>query len=120
MGRRSWETFGADLTSAHNVVISRTVAALSGAVVVDGLDAALETARAFGRTVYCAGGASVYTAALPLADAMYLSWIDGSFTGDARFPRFDPDAWLVARRERHARFEFVEYRRRSRPERQPA
>ncbi len=57
MGRRSWQIFGADLTSAHNIVVSRSVNEIEGATVVNGVDAALETARGFGKTVFSAGGA---------------------------------------------------------------
>jgi len=111
IGRRSWEIFGADLTSTHNVVLSRSLGELPGATIVGGLEAALEVARGFGSTVFCAGGARVYAQALPHAEAMYLSWIEGRFEGDAHFPQFDESAWRVSRREPHPAFEFVVYDR---------
>lgn len=111
IGRRSHEIFGATLTSAHTVVVSRSARAIPGAVVVPTIDAAVAAARALGRTVFSAGGASVYAQTLPLAEAMYLSYIKGEFTGDAYFPAFSERDWTVARREDHARWEFVEYRR---------
>jgi dihydrofolate reductase len=121
IGRRSFEIFGATLTSAHTVVVSRSAGALPGAVVAPDVPAALRTAAAFGRTVFSAGGASVYAQTLPLADAMYLSYIKGRFTGDAHFPAFDAGDWTVERREDHPRFEFVVYRRaRPAPETRPA
>jgi dihydrofolate reductase len=112
IGRRSFEIFGASLTSAHNVVVSRSGRQIPGAVVVPTIDDALREAEALGRTVFCAGGASVYAATVPRADAMYLSYIEGQYTGDAYFPEFDEQRdWTVERRERHSRFEFVVYRR---------
>ena len=111
IGRRSWEIFGDGLTSAHNVVVSRTPGDVRGAVVVPTVEEALKVARSYGRTVFSAGGASIYEQTLPLADTMYLSYIKGHYTGDAYFPAFSDREWSVERREDHPRFEFVVYRR---------
>ena len=111
LGRRSYEIFGAGLTAAHVVVVSRSAGRLAGAVVAPSVPAALDAAAALGGTVFSAGGASVYAATVPLADAMYLSYIEGHFTGDAYFPAFDAREWVAERREDHPRFEFVVYRR---------
>lgn len=111
IGRRSYEIFGASLTSAHTVVVSRSTATLPGAVVAASVEDAVREAEALGRTVFSAGGASIYAQTIPLADAMYLSYIKGDYTGDARFPPFDAREWTVERREDHPRFEFVVYRR---------
>ena len=114
IGRRSYEIFGESLTSAHNVVVSRSSGDVRGAVVVPSVDEALKVAESFGRTVFSAGGASLYEQTVPLADAMYLSYIKGDYAGDAYFPAFDERAWEVERREDHPRWEFVVYRRRRR------
>jgi dihydrofolate reductase len=111
IGRRSYEIFGDSLTSEHTVVVSRSAAAIRGAVVVPSVEEAARTAASFGRTVFSAGGASIYEQTLPLADAMYLSYIKGDYTGDAYFPRFDERLWRVERRDDHPRFELVVYRR---------
>jgi dihydrofolate reductase len=112
IGRRSYEIFGKSLTSAHTVVVSRSATTLPGALVVPTIDDALREAAAFGRTVFSAGGASIYAQTIPRAEAMYLSYIEGDFTGDAYFPDFDEREWTVERREPHERWEFVVYRRR--------
>ncbi len=117
IGRRSYDIFGKDLTSAHNVVVSRSARDLPGALVVATIEDALQKAESFGRTVFSAGGASVYAQTLPLADTMYLSYIKGHFTGDAYFPAFSDREWAVERREDHPRFEFVVYRRQLPPNR---
>jgi len=112
IGRRSWEIFGPDLTSAHTIVVSRGAREIAGAIVAQSVERAVETARGLGRTVFSAGGAQIYRQTLPLADTMYLSYIEGEFSGDAYFPEFDAGAWHVARRRQHAAFEFVIYQRR--------
>jgi dihydrofolate reductase len=113
IGRRSYEIFGAGLTSAHTVVVSRSASAPlgPGAVPAATIDDAVRTARSFGRTVFSAGGASVYAQTIPLASEMQLSYIKGRFAGDAYFPAFDEREWTVERRDDHPRWEFVVYRR---------
>ncbi len=111
MGRRSWQIFGGDLTSAHNIVISRSMPRLPGVKVAHSLGEGIELGRSYGKTLFCAGGAGVYVQALPHADAMYLSFIKGEFSGDAYFPEFDHADWLIERRVEHPRFEYVVYRR---------
>ncbi len=111
MGRRSWEIFGGDLTSARNIVISRSANMIAGAKLAHSLGAAMELGRSYGKTLFCAGGAGVYAQALPHADAMYLSYIKGVFSGDAYFPEFDDADWVIETRVDHPRFEYVVYRR---------
>ncbi len=111
MGRRSWEIFGRDLTSKHNIVVSRSAGVIEGATVVGTLESALEVARGFGTTVYCAGGGLIYAQTVPLADEMALSYIKGEFEGDTYFPEFDESEWEIVERKEHLRFEFVRYRR---------
>lgn len=113
MGRRSFEIFGGDLTSAHALVVSRSASDLEGAIVCRSLDEACAQAAAFGKTVFSAGGATIYEQTLPRADRMYLSYIKGDFEGDTYFPAFDEAEWQVVRREEHPRFVFVAYARRA-------
>jgi dihydrofolate reductase len=112
MGRRSWQIFGPDLTRSRNIVVSRSLSRLDGALVVDSIEAAVEAARGRDSRIFCAGGAQIYAQMLPLADELYLSFIKGDFGGDAFFPEFDETEWLVVKREDHPAFEFVVYRRR--------
>jgi dihydrofolate reductase len=111
IGRRSYEIFGDGLTSAHTLVVSRSTAHVPGAVAVPSVEEALRLAQSYGQTIFGSGGASIYAQTIPLADTMYLSYIKGQFTGDAYFPPFSQEEWMVDRREDHPRFEFVVYRR---------
>jgi len=113
MGRRSWEIFGGDLTSASNIVVSRSGRDLAGATVVSSVDAARQFAEDTGLTVFSAGGAQIYRATLPFAKALYLSTIKGEFEGDAYFPEFDPADWRLSREEDHAAFTFRVWERES-------
>lgn len=115
MGRRSWQIFGDNLTSARNIVISRSATDIAGATVARSLEAGIELGRSYGKTLFCAGGAVVYAQALPHANAMCLSFIKGEFSGDAYFPEFDDSDWTIEKREDHPRFEYVVYRRQAPP-----
>ena len=111
IGRRSYEIFGSGLTSAHTLFVSRSADSMPGATAVASVDDALQIAATFKKTVFSAGGASIYAQTVPLADTMYLSYIKGTFKGDAYFPAFSDTEWSVERREDHPRFEFVVYKR---------
>ena len=111
MGRRSYEIFGPDLTSSHNIVVSRSESAQEGVIVCGSIEQAVQKADSFGKTVFSAGGATIYQQTLPLADAMYISFVKGNFDGDTYFPDFDASEWDVAERRDHEGFEFVHYRR---------
>lgn len=112
MGRRSWEIFGEDLTSAHNVVLTRTPEKVKNAAAVPDWPTALRRAEATRRPkIFVAGGESVYRLALPYADAMFLSFVKGHHEGDAFFPGFDPGEWTVEEVREHPAFEFVIYGR---------
>jgi dihydrofolate reductase len=113
MGRRSWEIFGKDLTTMRNIVVSRS-GKVKGAPAVPSLELALDRAAEAEGRIFIAGGASIYAQALERdrVDEMYLSTIHGDHTGDCFFPAWDKAGWDVVRREEHARFEFVVWRRR--------
>jgi dihydrofolate reductase len=111
IGRRSYEIFGDGLTSAHNVVVSRSADDIASAIVVPSIEDAMRVAKSFGGTFFSAGGASIYAQTIPLAHTMYLSYIKGHYSGDAYFPEFSEQEWVVEKREDHPRFEFVVYRR---------
>ncbi len=111
MGRRSFEIFGPDLTTTTNLVVSRSVREVPGATVFADLNTALTYAHTLGKTIFSAGGASVYAQTIPKADAMYLSYIHGQFDGDTFFPHFDEVAWKETQREVHDAFTWVVYQR---------
>jgi dihydrofolate reductase len=111
MGRRSYEIFGKDLTSAHTIVVSRSAETPAGTTLCSSIETAVSTAKSFGKTVFSAGGAAIYEQTLPLADRMFISYIDGEYSGDTYFPQWDETQWREEERAQHPGFEFVAYRR---------
>ena len=61
--------------------------------------------------IYVAGGASIYEAAIGLADALLISEIDLEPEGDTFFPDIDPAMWTVVDREPHEGFDVVRWER---------
>ncbi|WP_258060249.1 MULTISPECIES: dihydrofolate reductase [unclassified Arthrobacter] len=107
MGRRTWESFPAayrPLPGRTNIVVSssETLAdeiSPAGAVVVPTLEQAVDTARhspGGSEQIWIVGGARMYEAAAPLADAAVVTVIDASTEGDTYAPHLGPDWGFTA------------------------
>lgn len=109
MGRRTFESLAGPLDGRLNVVLTRRDDyAPEGVVVAKSLDQALAIARAdldaSGEDeVMILGGSSVFAEALPRADRVCLTLVEGEFEGDTTFPmdRFAPEDWRLVADEPH-------------------
>ncbi len=117
MGRRTFESIGRPLPHRQNIVLSTRVEPIDGVTVARSLSEAFGLAQ--GDPVFIIGGASVYAAALPEADVLYVSWVDGTVEGDTSFPAVDWSAWKEESSERREGFTFSTYIR-SAPEARPS
>lgn len=113
MGRKSYHIFGPDLPEGTTAIVISRNATIEGVRVVKSLAEALSFAVGLGKSVFVAGGGSIYAQALPLADEMYLSTIIGNFDGDTYFPEFDTNDWVVTEERDELEFVFRKYRRKS-------
>lgn len=119
MGRHTWESLPGLLPGRPHIVVSRDSRyRAAGASVAHSLDEALELAGELGDEVMLIGGANLYAQALPLADRLYLTLVDAEIDGDAWFPAFDTDDWVLEDRQdqpadqRNAHpYSFLSYRR---------
>lgn len=112
MGRQTFFSIGRPLPQRRNIVVSQRLSSVDGVDVCPNLSEALALARGFARTIFVIGGASLYSQALPIADAMVLSRIPGEWGGDVYFPPFDRDAWTVQKEEVYPAFTRTWLRRR--------
>jgi len=116
MGRRTWESIGRALPGRRNIVVTRQPGfAAAGAHVASSLEESIALCGD-ARLAFVIGGAALYAAALPIADALEFTEIDAAFDGDTKFPAFDRGEWREVRREPHRsadglRFDFVRYER---------
>ena len=121
MGRKTWESLPRrPLRERLNIVLSRSSEYVAeGATLVSCLADAIEAARASGADeAFVIGGASIYAAALPLADRLCITHVAATIDGDASFPEVEWSAWRVTSEEAHEAdehnehaFRLVEYTR---------
>ncbi len=120
-GRRNYESIPAKyrpLKGRVNLVVTRNAAYdAPGAVVVPGIEGALEVARGAGETeAFIIGGGEIYADAFAkgLVQRLYLTRVHAHLKGDTRFPEVVPAEWRELSRlahpadERHAHaFSFI-------------
>lgn len=96
MGSRTYESIERCLPGRINLVVTRQERLLpEGCVRAASLEAALAYARDRNENeCFVIGGGMLYRQALPLADRLYISQIDGSFDCDVFFPPLDTRAWV--------------------------
>jgi len=98
MGRRTWESLPArfrPLPGRRNVVLSRQPSYdAPGAELVADLADVLASAD----DVWVIGGAAVYAAALPRADRLAITDVDGDYDGDVHAPEVGPE-WVESARD---------------------
>mgnify|MGYP001159591860 CR=1 FL=1 len=125
MGRKTYASIGSALPGRANIVITRNrLFSSDDADVVYDVTVGLRKAQAIAEIdgsaeVFVIGGAEIYAQALAVAERIYLTEIDGEFSGDAFFPELDMSHWReVSRESRHApemegglTFSFVVYAR---------
>jgi dihydrofolate reductase len=94
MGRKTFESLPdayRPLPNRRNMVLSSDPDyAPEGAEAFDGLEAALEACGGEGLVI---GGSRVYSTALPFADRVYLTHVEGDYEGDAFFPDLPAQDW---------------------------
>ena len=109
MGRKTAEHLGKPLPGRDSIVLTRSRAFDEGWTVVESVEAALEVARESltrrgGDEAMVIGGGEVYRLFLPQATRIYLTIVEGEFTGSATFPADEMRAmaWTTTHEERHA------------------
>lgn len=97
MGRKTWEAIGAPLKNRVNIVISRILKSSKknkDHFVFPSLKKALAFCESNNHNkCYIIGGAQIYKAALPIADAIIISEMKFEVEGDTRFPEYKKREW---------------------------
>ena len=117
MGRATFDSMGAPLAGRRNIVLTRaTGLRIPGCDVAHSPEEAL--AAAGDQETFIIGGAAIYAVFLPLANLMYLTWVDAEVPGETLFPDVRWDEWRIVH-ETHGRVDprwplphrFVDYER---------
>ena len=97
MGRATYESIGRPLPGRTTIVVTRQEDWQPEGGLPDGL--------------LVAGGAQVYAAALPVTDALVMTWVDAEPEGDTFFPQVDWDEWREVSREDNEGWTLAAYER---------
>jgi dihydrofolate reductase len=102
MGRKQYQSVGWPLPGRTNIVVTRqTGYQPDGVIVIDGLEAAVERAKAIAAAdgkdeAMIIGGGEIYAQGMAFADKLYISHVDLRPLGDIRFPSIDPGIWGIS------------------------
>ncbi len=99
MGRKTYESIGKPLPNRRNLVITRQKNLdLQGCITFTSIaDLLAEVAQ--DEEAFVIGGADVFKQFLPVADRMYITFIDETFQGDVYFPAYDETEWRLVQSE---------------------
>jgi dihydrofolate reductase len=93
MGRKTYESIGRPLPGRHNIVLTTNQDyAAEGCTVVHTIEEAISAAGEH-EEIMVIGGAYLYAQMLPLADCLYLTFIDADIQGDSYFPEYSAKEW---------------------------
>lgn len=105
MGRKTYESIGRPLPGRKNIVISRDSSyTLEGCETANSLENAMELVSDV-EELMIIGGGHLYSQALPLANRLYLTFIDLDIDGDTQFPKFEQLELTEVKREKHLKDE---------------
>jgi len=121
MGRKTHESIGRALPGRQNIVVTHREVQFPGCDTVHSLAEALALAQKSGADeAFIFGGGEIYREAMPLADRIELTRVEGEFEGDAFFPDINSSEWELLHEERHEKddkhahaFRFLTYQRKS-------
>jgi dihydrofolate reductase len=114
MGERTFHSIGKTLPNRTNIILSdRMDLLIDGAIVCHSFEEALEKAKETNPAeIFIIGGGSVYRQALPMADKLYLTIVEGEYEADTFFPEYEhlftKKISEVTHENYHFRFKFVE------------
>jgi dihydrofolate reductase len=100
IGRKTYESIGRPLPGRHNIVLTRDRGyQAEGCTVVHSIDEA-KTAAGKGNELMVIGGENLYAQMLPLADCLYLTFVEAEIEGgDTYFPVFPSEEWEIVQEE---------------------
>lgn len=101
MGRTTFASIGKPLPGRKNIVLTRGDFEFEGVDVAHSLEEAFALAKDTDE-VFVIGGSQVYSQALPFADRLYITYIEGDFIGDTFFPAVELSEWKLVKDETRA------------------
>lgn len=99
MGRKTYESIGKPLPGRIMVVVTRNLEyAAEGCLIVHSLEGAIELARESEEDeAFIIGGEEIFSAAIDLADRIYLTLVHTAAEVDVYFPEINSGDWVEIR-----------------------
>ena len=89
MGRKTYESIGRPLPGRETLILSRSGYQAEGLQTLASTEALMDWVKDESRTVFVCGGAELYRQLLPNCSDLFLSWVKGTYQGDACFPEHE-------------------------------
>jgi dihydrofolate reductase len=101
MGRKTWDSIGRALPGRHSIVVTRNsgFTAQGGEVALSLAEGIAAARRRQAAKLFIIGGEQIFHLALPEADTLLLSRLEGVFPGDVFFPSFTSPPFQLIRTE---------------------
>lgn len=92
MGRKTHESIGKALPGRANIVVTRNPDFKSdGCITATSIEEAIKMASELSQEIFIVGGGEIYKQALPYADRLLLTLVEGDEKGDVFFPEWRQD-----------------------------
>ncbi len=118
MGRKTYDAIlkqlGRPLPRRENIVLTTQAKRFEGAKVIHDLPAYLETIPK-DMNLFVIGGKTVFEAAMPYVDKLYITHIQKTFEGDTYFPKLDYSQFNLIDKKIDGDLIFATYRRKEKP-----
>lgn len=96
MGRKTFESIGRPLPGRLNIILTRNKDySAEGAEVVHSMEEAVRLASDMHEEVMIIGGSDIFRMSLPVADRLYITYVDQEFEGDTYFPPYSEEEWAL-------------------------
>jgi len=107
MGQKTYESIGRPLPGRLNIILSRdNNLKVKGCTVAHSVEETINVANveeirasrsARSKEIFFIGGGQIYTQALPYADRLYLTLVDGEYQADTYFPDYSEFKKIISR-----------------------
>jgi len=114
MGKNTWNSLPTEfrpLPNRNNIIVSTSLEEQNGAIVCKTIEEGITEAKKLGKEIYCIGGGQIYSAMLPFANVLDISWVKKEYSGDTKFPEINLNEWKETEKKEFTEFVYKKYER---------
>ena len=95
MGRKTHESIGRILDGRDNIILTSNKRYFKqGVIVYNNLERVFKDFSQH-KEIIIIGGSEIYKLAFPFVNKLYITYVEGSYSGDTWFPEFNLDNWSL-------------------------